>query len=577
MKMKRSLFWILFFLITGLFLGSCNRKVAPATNSDGSKVNFDLAKFNWAYVEGIKQKLLGNGGDALKYLEGALDINPECDAAYYQMAQIVGSNGDLENGKRYLKKALEIDEKNIWYLMMMGGFYYQERKLDSAIYYYENAVKFFPDEESLQLTLGNLYSENKNYDKAITIFESFDKKYGVNDNSTVSSIRAMISKGSFDSAFIKAEQLIKEEPDEVLYNGLLAEIYEGKGENQKAREVYDKLLERNPDDPRIQLAICDFLVREKNYTELFLLLNNVILNTKVKKEDKIALFARLTDLQDLVSKKSDDMLISMMVFEANYKDDEIIPLLRPDLLVKLGKLDEAGSRLEEIIKANSENYYAWEKLLMVLNQKKDYSNLMVWGEECATKFNRSFLAKILYANGALESKKFDIAIEELRKAEILAGDNKEFLTQVLTMRADVYYRMKDYLKAFETFETAIKTNGDDLTVINNYAYYLAEQNRNLKEAEEMARKVIEKEKNNSTYLDTYAWVLYKRGKLKEAAKIMEGIINSGEAPDAEWYEHYGFILSGLHNCAKAIESWNYALKLDSTKLDLKEEIINCEK
>jgi Tfp pilus assembly protein PilF len=285
----------------------------------------------------------------------------------------------------------------------------------------------------------------------------------------------------------------------------------------------------------------------------------------------------MTELQDLVEKSSDELLISMMVFEANYKDDNIIPLLRPDLFIKLGKLDEAEDRLEEIIKEKPDNYFAWEKLLLILNQKKDYKNLMIKGGECATKFNRSFLAKILYANGALETKNFDIALEELRKAEILAGDNKEFITQVLTMRADVYYRMKDFIRAFETFEAAIKKNGDDLTVINNYAYYLAEQNSNLKEAEEMARKVIETEKNNSTYLDTYAWVLYKRGKFKEAAKIMEGIINSGEAPNAEWYEHYGFILSKQHNCVKAIETWNYALKLDSTKVNLKEEINNCGK
>ena len=205
-------------------------------------------------------------------------------------------------------------------------------------------------------------------------------------------------------------------------------------------------------------------------------------------------------------------------------------------------MNDAAERLEEIIKENPENYYAWEKLLLVYNQKRDYKNLMIRGEECATRFNRSFLAKVLYANGALENKKYDVALEELRKAEILAGDNKEFMTQVLTMRADVYYRMKDYLKAFETFEEALKINGEDLTVINNYAYYLAEQNKNLKEAEEMAKKVIEKEKDNTTYLDTYAWVLYKRGKLKEAARIMEEIINSGEKPDAEWYEHYGFIL-----------------------------------
>jgi Tfp pilus assembly protein PilF len=91
----------------------------------------------------------------------------------------------------------------------------------------------------------------------------------------------------------------------------------------------------------------------------------------------------------------------------------------------------------------------------------------------------------------------------------------------------------------------------------------------------MAKKVIQKEKNNTTYLDTYGWVLYKRGKLKEAAKVMEDVINSGEKPDAEWYEHYGFILKKQKKCSKAIENWNIALKIDSTKTNLLKEIENC--
>ena len=72
--------------------------------------------------------------------------------------------------------------------------------------------------------------------------------------------------------------LLKESPDEIQYNGLLAEIYSGKGDNQKAMDVYNKLLERNPDNPQIQLSLCDFLISEKNYNDLFTLLNNVILN-----------------------------------------------------------------------------------------------------------------------------------------------------------------------------------------------------------------------------------------------------------------------------------------------------------
>jgi Tfp pilus assembly protein PilF len=246
-------------------------------------------------------------------------------------------------------------------------------------------------------------------------------------------------------------------------------------------------------------------------------------------------------------------------------------------MIKQNKLEEASSRLEEIVKEDQQNYYAWEKLLFVYLQMKDYNKLFTKGETVSTLFNTSFTAKLLYANAALETGKFKISLEELSKAEILASDNKDFILQVLTMRADVYYRMKDYNKSFETFEAAIKTNNDDLTVINNYAYYLAEQNTKLKEAEEMAKRVTEKDKTNTTFLDTYGWILYKRGKLQEAAKVFESIINKGDKPDAVWYEHYGYILKKEKKCSEAVANWNIALKIDSTKTELLKEIENCGK
>jgi tetratricopeptide (TPR) repeat protein len=556
---------------------SCGKKLAPAAISDKSLKELDVSSFNYLYVEAIKQKVMGNSGDALKYLDQCVNINPQSDAAYYQMAQIVLANGDIKNGKKFAAKALSIDNKNIWYLMLMAGMYYQERNLDSAIIYYEKAITYYPEKENLQLSLGNLYSENSSYEKAKSVFEKFDNKYGVNETSTVSAIKNLILYKKYDEALIKAESLLKEYPDEILYNGLLAEIYRGKGESGKALDVYSELIERNPDNPQIQLALCDFLITEKSYDDLFVLLNNVILNNKVPREDKISLCVRLIELPDLNKGHGDKLLIALMVMEANYKDDDVVPLLRPEFFIKTANLDEAADRLEEIISSNPENYYAWEKLLLVYLQMGDFNKLLVRGEECATRFNRSFLAKVLYANGALENGKYEIALEELRKAEILAGENKDFIVQVLTMRADIYYRMKDYLKAFETFELALKENKDDLTVINNYAYYLAEQNMRLKEAEEMAKKVIDKEKKNNTFLDTYGWILYKRGKLKEAAKVMESIISSGEKPDAVWFEHYGYILKKQNKCDKAIENWNISLSLDSTKTELIKEIENCGK
>jgi Tfp pilus assembly protein PilF len=251
--------------------------------------------------------------------------------------------------------------------------------------------------------------------------------------------------------------------------------------------------------------------------------------------------------------------------------------VRPELYQKEGKEPEAIGRLEDLIKINPDNYYAWEKLLLLYSDKGDYDNLFEKGRECATKFNMSFLAKILYANAALEKGELKISEEELKKSKILAGDKTDMLVQVLTMEADLFYRKKEFIKSYETFKEAIKLSPENLVILNNYAYYLAEQGEELKEAERMARKVIEKEKDNYTYLDTYAWVLYKRGRISEAARIMESIIKKGKKEDAEWCEHYGFMLKAEKKCDEAVRYWQKAQSLDKRKDYLDKEIQDCIK
>lgn len=566
----------LFIILTVIMFYSCQKHSLPSAEKIEKIKPYDSAAFEYVFVEAIKQKLLGNSGDALRYLEQCLKINPSSDAAYFHMAQVLFAQGDITTGKKCVLKAQYLAPTNFWYLMMLAGTYYQEQNIDSAIIFYEKAAELCPDKTELQLTLGNLYSENKKYDKAGFIFEALDKKYGTNNTSTVSAVKNLMRAGKYDDAERKVQLLLEESPGEILYNGLLAEIYRGKGNSEKAMEVYNKLIERNPGNPETQLSLCEFLLNEKKYEDLINLLNTVVLNENILREDKISLFAKLIENEEIVKSYSDKLQLSLMVLEASADNDYVVLLLRPELLIAHGELKKAASRLEEIIVIYPENYYAWEKLLLVYLQDKNYKKLQERGEECSSKFNRSFLAKILYATGAEENGSFDIALDELRKAAILAGDNKEMLLQVLTLKADVYYRMKDFERAFRAFDEALKANNKDLTVLNNYAYYLAEQNTRLKEAEVMAKEVIEKERSNITFLDTYAWVLYKRGKVKAAGKIMEEVLKNAKEPDAEFFEHYGYILRKSHDCRNAVTNWNAALQLDSTKKELLIEIEKCK-
>jgi len=567
---------VLLILLQGL--GSCGRKITPSLSAITRGKGYDSATFDYVYVEAIRQKLLGNNADALNYLEHCAKLNPVSDAVYYQMARIVLLGGDINNGKKYAKKALELDPENIWYIMMLAGIYYQQQNLDSAIFYYEQAVKYYPEKEDLKLTLGNIYSENSRFDKASAIFESLDKKYGINETSTIANIRNLMRAEKFNDAENLILELLKENPDEFLYNGLLAEIYRGKGENEKAREVYKILIDRNPESPETQLSLCDFLINEKKYDELIPLLNTVIINRSITREDKISLFLKMIETKDLVEQRGEKLHLTLMVLESAYKGDLIIKLLRPELYINQGKLEDAAKRLEEVIieHPDNESYFAWEKLLLVYLQAEDYVKLEERGKECATRFNRSFLAKMLYATALTENRKYDTALEEVRKAEILAGENKDMIMQVLSVRADIYYRKEDFDAAFRIFDEAIEKDNSDLTILNNYAYYLAERDLRLKEAEKMARQVIETEKDNSTFLDTYGWVLYKRGKLRDAEKVMQRVIESDDKPSSEWYEHMGFIKKKRKDCKSAIENWMIAIKLDNTKTKLEKEIEKCQ-
>jgi Tfp pilus assembly protein PilF len=79
------------------------------------------------------------------------------------------------------------------------------------------------------------------------------------------------------------------------------------------------------------------------------------------------------------------------------------------------------------------------------------------------------------------------------------------------LAGDSWYKLGEKDSAFIEYDNALKANPQNIMVLNNYAYYLSTEKKDLKKAERMSALTVEKEPENSTYLDTYAWIFYQQG------------------------------------------------------------------
>ena len=140
------------------------------------------------------------------------------------------------------------------------------------------------------------------------------------------------------------------------------------------------------------------------------------------------------------------------------------------------------------------------------------------------------------------------------------------------LRSELYYSMGRLEDAFWDYDTTLMYNPNDIGVQNNYAYYLSVAGKDLEKALKMSEKTIKSEPDNPTYLDTYAWILFRLGRYEEAKEYIVRAINEGGDKSAEVMEHYGDILYMCGDIEGAVENWHKAVRLNSTSPTLQEKI-----
>ena len=150
---------------------------------------------------------------------------------------------------------------------------------------------------------------------------------------------------------------------------------------------------------------------------------------------------------------------------------------------------------------------------------------------------------------------------QLDDALTVVSTEDRFYPQLALLRADDLSGGGDFEAARPYYEAAVSQPLPP--AYNNYAYFLTEKSgtpADLDKAEKLARQAIKLEPDNGTYLDTYAWVLYRKGSSMLALIYIKKAIEATETPDPTLYEHLAEILTAEDRYDEAIEAWRHCLE-----------------
>lgn len=171
-------------------------------------------------------------------------------------------------------------------------------------------------------------------------------------------------------------------------------------------------------------------------------------------------------------------------------------------------------------------------------------------------------------------KRYEKALEALDDAAETARkyNRSDFLDK------DYYFEYAfaaDQAGAFKKAEAILKDliqeNPDDPTLNNFLGYLWAEKGVNLDEAKKLVQKALQKDCDNAAYIDSMAWILYKKKEYEKALnKITRALELEGDMPDAVIAEHAGDIFSALGDKTNALKYWKMALEIYSEDIDINE-------
>lgn len=514
---------------------------------------------------------------AFDMLEHCRSLNPSSSSVLFELVNMYQFLGRKDVALGILKQIVHDNPSNYHFWLSLVQFYDNTSQGDEALKVFEEMTTVFPEKSDVFLALSARYAEQARYAESIAALEKYEAIEGRSEFVSMQKYRMYVIMQQRDKALAEVKSLAVEYPDDLRMLALEADTYYLFDEKEKALGIYHEILQQEPDNAVTQLQLATHYKQEGvdslyvRYVEQALRNEKFSGSERMKKLSEYITYREQTDsagCYGYVTRLLDELV------ELPYGALEAATVYTLYLSYNRKGEEEQLPVLNKILSIEPENRAARVQKLQYAIERNDYDAIIA---ECDTSimYHPESLEFYHYRGLAcyLTGRK-EAAIDSYKTGleKCSPETNSDFISDVYAQLGDTYHDVGLIEEALKAYESSLSYNSTNIVVLNNYAYYLALENRDLDRALEMSYHTIKAEPDEPIYIDTYAWILFLLERYDKAREYADKLMSAGGEKSAVEFHHCGDIYSKCGEMDKALDCWVRAREMGDDSKILKRKI-----
>lgn len=530
----------------------------------------DSRRYNYFFLEAVRQQGAGHYAAAFDLLNHCLDINPKAAEAYFLRARYLSMLRKDSLALNDLEKAASLQPGNAIYQEKVAQFYIGMGNFDKATKAYEQLYANNRDRSDVLNVLVQLYQQQKDYGKMIEAINKMEELEGVDDQFEMAKMNVYEMMGNTRKAYLTLKRLADSHPNDKTFTVMLGNWLMQHKMRKAAYKLFAQTLKEEPDNTYAQSSMYDYYRSSGNDSLARQMMDRILLGKNTPADSRMQFLKQA--IQENEQQGGDSMQIIHLLDRVRQvvpKDAQVAEMRAAYFQMKKMPTAVVDSALMQLLDIAPDNVWARFQLVQSKWATQDWK-LVASLAEPGMLYNPDEMAFYYFTGLARfyqEDDKGALDAFQRGTAEINDKSNPDIVSDFYAIMGDIYHSQGEKEKSYAAYDSCLQWKPDHIATLNNYAYFLCTEGGNLKKAEEMSAKAVKAEPTNATYLDTYAWILFCEERYAEAKFYMDATLknDTDSAVSAAVLEHAGDIYMKVGEKEQALEFLQKAIEAGGDK------------